>query len=297
MINAIVLLFGLIIVGYIANKRGILDDASNGRLSALLLRIALPCTILNSAFSNIDVDRKLIIDVTLAAVGVFILVPVISRLIAGKKGWNQTYRLMLNYSNLGFMGLPILNSLYGAKGVIYDAIFMMVFNLHIFTFGIITLQGKSGGFKELLKKMCNPGILSAIAAYIIVMVRIEAPAVLLNFVGSIGSITTPLAMMVIGSQLAEVDLRKSLSNKELYHMSIVKLVILPIAVYAVFRFILGDSVIADVAAILTGLPVAGNVTMLCSEYGGETSLAAEGTCVSTILSLGSIPMMLALIAL
>ncbi len=67
MLNAIVLLFGLIIVGYIANKRGILDDAANGRLSALLLRIALPCTILNSAFSNIDVERNTIIEVTLAA--------------------------------------------------------------------------------------------------------------------------------------------------------------------------------------------------------------------------------------
>ncbi len=80
-------------------------------------------------------------------------------------------------------------------------------------------------------------------------------------------------------------------------MSVVKLVVLPVAVYAVFYLVLGDSVITDVAAILTGLPVAGNVTMLCSEYGGETSLAAEGTCVSTILSMGSIPVMLALIAL
>lgn len=296
LLNQIFVLFGLIIVGYITNKSGILDEVANARLSSLLLKVALPATILNSAFSNENINKSVILNVTLVAIGIYIAIPFISKLIAKAMHLDKTYQLMLNYSNLGFMGFPIISSVYGEKNVIYAAIFMMVFNVHIFTAGVILLQGKTGNMKDMIKKLCSPGIISALLAFVIVILGFSVPTSISSLIGSLGSITTPLAMIVIGSQLAQVDLLKSLMNRQMYFMSFLKLIIYPLAVYIAVKLVTGHGIIAEVSAILIGLPVAGNVTMLCSEYGGDTALAAEGTCISTILSLVSIPIMLAVIS-
>lgn len=293
--NQFFLLFGLIIVGYITNKTGILDEPANNRLSSFLLKIALPATILNSALENQEIDRDKLLSVTIIAIGVFMVIPLLSKLIARIANLSKTYQLMLNYSNLGFMGFPIISSIYGEDAVIYAAVFLMVFNVHIFTVGISLLQGKSESPKLMLKKLCSPGVISALLAFAIVLFGFSIPVPLANLFKSLGSVTTPLAMIVIGSQLAQVNLLNSLANKKIYLMSCIKLVVYPAVVYGILRLVVGQDVIAGIAAILIGLPVAGNVTMICSEYGGDTALAAEGTCISTILSLITIPIMLALI--
>lgn len=294
-LEQIIVLFSYIAVGYIANKMGALDETANSRFSSFLLKVALPSTILNSAISQTSLERSSVIKVTLIALGIFVLVPILSTLIVKISNMDKTYNLMLTYSNLGFMGLPIILSVYGNEMVFYVVIFMMVFNVHIFTYGIITLQGKGGSAKELLKKLLTPGIISALIAYILVLFPMDFPAPVHGVVSGLGGITTPLAMLVIGSQLAEVRILDCLKNYKLYAMSAIKLVAFPIIIYSLLYLIFGRSEVIEIAAILFGLPVAGNVTMLCSEYDGDVSLAAQGTCISTIMSLITIPIMLTLI--
>lgn len=290
--NEMILLFGLIAVGYIANKTGVLDEMSNSRFSSFILKVTLPSTIVNSAIGRQDVERAEAFFVMLVAVGIFIFIPLLSWLIAASFHWNRTYQLMLNYSNLGFMGFPIINSLYGEENMFYAAIFMMVFNIHVFTVGIMTLQGR---ISLALKNFLNPGIVSSLLAFLIVMFRISLPESVADIVGSLGATTTPLALVVIGSQLAQVDMLKCLSRWELYLMSLFKLMVYPALVYLILTATVGVGIVTNIATILIGLPVAGNVTMLCSEYGGDVSLAAQGTCVAILLSLVTIPVMLSVI--
>lgn len=298
--NEMVLLFGLIAVGYIANKTGVLDELSNSRFSSFILKITLPSTIVNSVIGRQDVKRSEVILVTLIAAGVFVLIPLLSWMIASAFHWDRTYQLMLNYSNLGFMGFPIINSLYGEDNMYYAAIFMMVFNLHVFTVGVMILQGgrervsvgQGKGWREIV---VNPGIVSSLLAFLIVMLRISVPTSIADIVGGLGATTTPLALVVIGSQLAQVDMLKCLSRWDLYLMSVFKLMVYPALVYLILMAVVGPGIVTNIATILVGLPVAGNVTMLCSEYGGDVSLAAQGTCVAILLSLVTIPVMLAVI--
>jgi len=172
---------------------------------------------------------------------------------------------------------------------------MMIFNIHMFTIGIITLQGKPDSLATMLKKLCTPGIISALLAFVIVLFHLNAPAPVARLIGSLGSVTIPLAMIIIGSQLAQVRFREVLTKPSLYIMSLLKLVVYPVIVYVVLRIIIGPGMITEIATILMGLPVAANVTMLCSEYDGDVSLAAQGTCVSTLLSLITIPIMLSIV--
>lgn len=295
-INQMIVLFGLMAVGYICNKTGVLDEIANARLSSFLLKAALPATIINSAIAQSDLERSVVLSTMAVAIGVFIVTPAMSLAAAKFLKLDPTYQLMLNYSNLAFMGFPIIGGVFGADCIFYGAVFLMVFNLHIFSFGVMTLQGGGGDLKALAKKLLNPGIISAVIAFFIVMLHIHVPEQVTLVVSGLGGVTTPMAMIVIGSQLGPVNFLEVLKKKELYLMAALKLVVYPAVVFGLLSLILGPShLLTKISTILVGLPVAGNVTMLCSEYGGDTSLSAQGTCVSTLFSLLTIPLMLSLI--
>lgn len=295
LINAMVMLFGLMAAGYISNRCGVLDEAANTRFSAFILKVTLPATILKSAVSQTGLEQSMVLHTLILAVGVFILLPVMSRIVAKVFRLDATYRLMLVYSNLGFMGLPIVSSMYGEESIFYVVIFMMVFNIHIFTVGIMTLQGRTENLRVLLKNLCTPGIICSVLAFAIVMLRLRVSASMEGLLGSLGAVTTPLAMVVIGSQLAQSDLGEIIRSRSLYVMAVFKLVVYPAVIYLILRMTVGTGLVTNIATILVGLPVAANVTMLCSGYGGDTALAAKGTGLSTLLSLVTVPVMMSLL--
>lgn len=297
LMNVMIMLFGLMAVGYISNRCAILNEAANARFSAFILKVTLPSTILKSAVSQSGLERSMVLHALTIAVGIFVLLPVMSRIVAKLFHLDVTYQLMLMYSNLGFMGLPIISSMYGEESVFYVVIFMMVFNVHIFTVGIMTLQGKTENLRVLLKNLCTPGIISSAAAFAIVMLELRVPDAVEGILGNLGAITTPLAMVIIGSQLAQADLKEILENRSLYLMICFKPVVYPAVIYLILCTAVGTGLVTDIATILVGLPVAANVTMLCSGYGGDTALAAEGTGLSTLLSLVTVPIMMILLKL
>lgn len=292
-IEQITYLFGLMGAGYLCNKCGILNSDVNSKFSGFLLKAALPATILCSAFEQKPMQAGRVFYTALITVGVFAVLTAVSAWTAKMFHLAPTYQLMMNYSNLGFMGLPIAGSLYGSEGIFYVVIFMMVFNVHIFTFGIMTLCGKQESFRSLWKKLCTPGIVSALLAFIIVLGHVRIPAPAFRILEGVSTVTTPLAMMVIGSQLAECRFRTVFAKPALYLMALFKLVLCPLAVGVLLRLMVRERMLIEIAAILTGLPVAGNVTMLCSEYNGDVSLAAQGVCMTTLFSLITIPCLLA----
>lgn len=289
------ILFGLIAVGYISNKAGVLDETANTKISGFILKVPLPATVLHSALVQEPIAYSVIWYGAAVAIGVFTVLPFMSSLVTKVFHLDKTYQLMLNYSNLGFMGLPIISSFYGPESVFYVVLFMITFNLHLFTVGIVILQGKIESPAVLLKKLCSPGIIASLMAFVIVLLRIKAPEPVTGLLNSVGSVTTPLAMIVIGSQLGMVDLHQVLKNKSLYVMTLFKLIVYPAFFCVVLRLLPGENMVTNIAAILMGLPVAGNVTMLCSNYGGDTLLAAQGTCMTTFLSLLTVPALLAVI--
>ena len=295
LMNQMFVLFGLIMIGYVSNKTGILDETANTKLSGFLIKVPLAATVLHSALIQEPMEYSVIWYGAAIAAAVFAALPFMSMLVTRIFRLDKTYQLMLNYSNLGFMGLPIISSVYGPESIFYVVMFMMIFNVHLFTVGIVILQGKVESPRVLLKKLCTPGIIASVTAFVIVLWRIKAPAPVVDLLSSVGSVITPLAMIVIGSQLGMVNLVEVLKKRSLYVMTFFKLAVYPAVICVVLRLLLGESMVTNIAAILMGLPVAGNVTMLCSTYGGDTSLAAQGTCISTFLSLLTVPVMLTLI--
>ncbi|MBR6527826.1 MAG: AEC family transporter [Lachnospiraceae bacterium] len=289
------LLFGYVIVGYSCNKLHIFDERTNGKLSGFLLRVAMPATILASAFSQDGMQGGVILRALLVTVGIYLLLPAVSKILARVFHWESTVELMLTYSNQIFMGLPIVRSMYGESSIIYVVIFVMVFNVWIYTSGILTLHGKMTETKSLVSKMINPGIVAALLSVFIIFLDLPAPGLAVDLLAGVGSVTTPLAMMVIGSNVAQVDLRQVLIRKDLYGIAVCKLIVFPMMVRGVSLLIMGPGMYTNVATVLAAMPTAGNVTMLCSEYDGNASLAAQGTCICTVLSAVTLPILLSLL--
>ncbi|MDO4285384.1 MAG: AEC family transporter [Eubacteriales bacterium] len=280
------LLFAYIGAGFLCRKVKLLDEVSDHHFSRLILNVTLPASIIASAIGQESGNRGQAYLVLGLALFVFLLLPVMGHLFQRFTGCEDTYKLMLTYSNLGFMGFPIMEALYGQTGMFYAALFMMVFNASIFSYGISVLE-KGRGFD--FKRLLTPGMISAVLALLIFSLNLPVPGGVEQFLSTVGDITSPLAMITLGSTLAGVSMKAALQNKMLYLFSLCKLVLWPALIWGILQFFVEDPVVLGVCTILVSLPVAGNVSMLCISSGGNKKLAAEGTLVSTILSLFSIP--------
>lgn len=284
-----IVLFGLIAVGYLANRTGVMDGDSNKKISRLLVNITIPALILSSAAGNEMEDKTKVLVVLGAAAAMFVVTPLISLAIVRKLKLDNTYELMLNYSNLGFMGIPIISGIYGSGSVFYVSLFMMVFNISLFSHGVYILQrGREGG-GDTLKNMLNPGIVSSLAAVAVFLFEVPIPAPLLELLNAVGGITSPLAMIVIGSTMAAVKLSDVIRDKMICFYTILKIAIYPALIWFLFHFFIQDPMVLGIAVVLSGLPTAGNVSMVCSEYNGNLQLVTKGTFLTTLCSVLTIP--------
>ncbi|MDF9844771.1 MULTISPECIES: AEC family transporter [unclassified Paenibacillus] len=290
--SQIFLLFGLMMIGYIVNKVKVMDEVAEKKISKLIVNVTIPATILYSSMSQGVEDKTRILWVIVVAVAVFLITPMLSSMAVRTFKMDKTFKLMLNYSNLGFMGIPIVSSIYGGNAVFDVSIFMMVFNISLFSHGISILQEGHGTKTEALKNMLNPGILSAVIALGIFLLDIPVPLPLASLCSSVGSITTPLAMIVIGSTMASISIKEVIQDKEIYLYTIMKIILIPAVIWFILQFFVQDPMILGIAVILSSLPTAGNVSMLCSEYNGNIGLVTKGIFMSTLCSIVTIPILL-----
>lgn len=291
--SQIAILFALVLLGFIINKLGVFDEVSDKKISSLLINVTLPATVLASAFSQSSDDKMSALTILCIAAVIFLLMPLFASLFTRITGSENTYKLIVTYPNLGFMGMPIMNVLYGSRAVFYTSLFMIIFNISVFSYGVATAKGENG-FD--IKKLINPGIISAILALAVFLLDIPCPETATEFLSSVGGITSPLAMMVIGSNLARVNFREMLKDVRLYLVSVYKLIVIPFIIWLVLHFIIDDKMIVGLCVILMSLPVAGNVSMLCITYGANTQLSAKATCMTTVLSLLTIPVYMLIFA-
>lgn len=293
-IGSLLILLGYIITGYLSNKVGMLDSSSDKYFSNFLLKVTLPASIIASAI-GIESDNKMIAVYVLGiATFIFILVPILATIFTKVLKLDDTYKMMFTYPNLGFMGMPIIATLYGSEGMFYAALFMIVFNFSIFSYGM-SVVNKGSKFEA--KKLLNPGIISALIAMIIFMFSIPVPEVLISFLNKVGGITSPLAMITLGSTLRAVHIRDVVKEKILYLFAFFKLIAFPFVIWFILQFFVKDPMILGVSVVLSSLPVASNVTMFCIIYNGNKELSVKGTYLSTILSFITIPIYMILFAL
>lgn len=294
-----VMLFFCMACGFCAAKGGVMDTQSNKKLSALVVNVANPMQILASALTG---ERLLSAGQTLRLAGLIALIylalialsfPAV-RLLRVRDAERGLYRFMFIFSNTGFLGYPVVESLLGSGAAFYVTIFVLFFQLFCWSYGA-SLMRSAARFRFQWKVLRQPCVAASLAAFAVYLSGWQPPALLHQTVKYVGDITSPVVMLIVGCSLAQMRFKQIFGSWRIYALSALKLAAVPLLAYAVLRHVLTNEFALCVLTVLLCMPIATNTTILSYQYGADETAASSGVFVSTLLSLLTIPLMMKLL--
>lgn len=297
--NQVLILFIIMFIGFIAKKTGIINDTVSKKLSELLLKITNPLLVLSSFqmdFSN-DILNN-IIAIFLFAVTAYTFSILLGQFLFAKYE-NERKKIMkfsAIYPNCGFMGFPVLEGLFGRTGVLYGSIIVAVFNLFVWTNGVAIFSSKGKLDKESVKKIAlNPGIIAVVLGIVLFMFSVRLPGPVAEAVDLVGSMTIPLSMLIVGATVADCNFRELFKGWDLYYISAIRLILLPLAAFAVLKMTGFPQMPMTVCVLLTAMPVAATTTIFAEMYDGDSRFASRVVAFTTLASIVTLPLMMLLI--
>ena len=196
------------------------------------------------------------------------------------------------FSNAGFIGIPLVQAIFGSGAVFYISVMIVLINVLQWTYGVYTITDDKSvmDFKKIMK---NPLILSVGIGIVIYFLNIRLPKIAMDIISSISAINTPLAMIVSGVYLAQSDLLNAMRKKDAWLLSLSRLIVIPLIVMLVFRFLPFGSNAMKLSILLAGAcPVGSNVAVFAQQYDKDYRKGVEYVCVSTLLSILALPLVI-----
>lgn len=288
----------LIFTGYLLFKFGVFDKNFNQKLTKLILHVTMPALIISSVLSASQRPDGNTVKMTfIASAAIYVVLPVIGIIVAKlmkvDKKKQGLYGFMMAFSNVGFMGFPVVNAVFGATAVFYTAIINIVFNISTFTIGVISLKYGGGTKSKInLGKILSPGMIFSAMAVVIYVFNVNLPSIIEKTINNIGSTTTVLAMLLMGSTLATIPLSNVFNEGKVYMFCFIKQVIIPVILYPTIKFFIKDTLLFEVILILMMMPIAANAIMFSIEHGADEKLAAKSVFISTVMSMATIPLII-----
>ena len=212
-----IIMFLMIGVGYALSKWKILSEQGTSTLAALLLNLILPSSIFNSFLSADQSVQLKYVAVSFGICALAVAVTTVIALLAFRR--DPVANFAAAFSNAGFMGVPLIAGILGARAVIYAAPFIAIVNVLQWTYGVYLFTGNSDGlkFKQLAK---NPILLSLVLGILVTLLRIRFPKVITSTVSGFAGMTAPVAMLILGAYLSRMDFKSVVMDKRLYMISL-----------------------------------------------------------------------------
>ncbi len=294
-LEVMVILFIIVILGYVLCKLGYMTEQSDQKLSQIVIDITAPALILSSVMGDEQPDRTLILPLLGVGFLTYFLLLIfgfyVPRLITRNHDDQGMIGFALMFANVGFIGYPIVASIFGPNAIFYAALLNMPNTFFIFTAGVMLIKGEYSLRNLNFKVLFSPGMIAAFIAALFVAFRIQTPDIISRPVTMVGNITVPMALMIIGSAMARLPLREILGGPMIYIVSILRLAVVPLTVYFIFRLCGVSDIINDINTIVIAMPVASFGTMFCMKYGRNPSLITKVTFVTTVCSIITIPLL------
>lgn len=293
-ISQMLQLFLILALGYISTKTKVTSQKFGTQLSSFILNITLPCLIIASvAAMPSDTDKNDVLLMFFIAVLFYVIMPfiayIIARILRVKKEERNLYMYMTIWSNVGFMGYPVIASIFGSGALFYATIFNLIFNVSNFTLGIM-LMSKEGKSALNLKNFLSPGMIASLVAIALFAGGIQLPNIINSTLKTVGDSTTPLAMIVIGIALAGISMKSVFTELRLYPYVIIKQILLPIGAWLILKKIITSPFILGIVIIIIAMPVATSSVLFANKYDNNVSLATKGVFITTLASILTIPL-------
>ena len=288
--------------GYIFARMKVVGPEFNKGLSKLVINFFLVGLILSSVVNKESdmTGRELFFSLGLWFVMIAISIIVgwlTPRLFRMKSGDRGMYSLMVSFMNNGFMGFPLVVAVYGADALFFAALSNIPFNLMLYTVGLVFLNSGEGSQRLSLKRVINAPIVATLIAILILVLKIPLPGFIEDTLGYMSSATVPLSMMCIGVALGGVALKDAFCHPKLYLISLMRLIVCPVLTWLIIKGIVADPVMLGTIVILAATPTAVICTILGIENGRDGIESSEGVLLSTVLSTGTIPLLISVLGL
>ncbi len=282
-------------VGYFCRKTNMLDENSTKKLSGLLLNIVIPVVILVSYQKPFDASMLggLLLSFALAGASIIsslLIIPLIFR--RKERSGVVNERLAAVYSNCAFMGIPLIQGLFGNDGVFYLTAYITLFNVLMFTHGALSVSGEKFTLKTLGKALLHPCVIFIAVGMVLFLLNIRLPQVLLDVCEQLAGLNTPLAMIVAGSVIATVRLRDAVKKPRLYAVCFIKLMAIPMLLLGLCAVCGFDRLISGVNVIAAACPTAAACTMFAIKYDKNPGYSSELFAAATVLSCVTLPLIL-----
>ena len=283
-------LFLMMAVGFILVRRGTLSGPGLDQMSHLLLYVVIPCVIIDSlqvawdAALLADMGVMLLINAVYYLVTCAAVIPLFRR---QSEDVAVALRFGVVYANTGFMGLPLIQAVLGEEAVIFTVVVIVAFNLCQWTHGVLLMGGR--GEVSVRKALLNPGTIGLSVGLVFFLSGLRLPPMADKALGYLSDLNTPLAMVVIGGQMARSGLLQAFRQKALYAASALRLAVIPLlTALALLPFRLNPLVYCT-AVILSGAPVAGSTGIFAQKFGRDPTASAQFVTLSTLLSILTLP--------
>lgn len=284
--------------GWIAAKKNMLDEHTSSKMSKMILTVFNPFLAFSCAVSAVGkISLGQMGAVALVALGMFLFFILSGTLLAplfDKDPFQRKiFQLMFIFSNLGFIGIPVVSCVLGPEYVVYVTEFMITYNLVFYTYGVALMDGKMS--LASLKSMVNPGNIMSVAAILVIVFQVKIPGFILTATTYLGNVASPMALVLVGYTVAHSNLRDIFGNKRLYVFSAVKLLVLPIVMLFILRLLPIDPYLVPLFVVMFGMPIGNMPLILGTQKGIDCTTCSAGIIMTTLLCVFTVPVLVALV--
>lgn len=305
-ISGILVILGMILVGFVIGEKGWFDDKSRGLLAKLVTQVALPCYMLYTITQRFTAADLLIMLPALRfpALSMVILLGIatgVARIFAVRQDRRGLFISMFFNSNTIFVGLPINQALFGDASIPYVLIYYMCNTTFFWTLGTYLIQRDGEGeaqfdLKTSLKKVFSPPLMGFILGLVMVMLQIKLPAFLASDLQYLGNLTTPLSMIFIGLSVSHVGVKQLVLGKDQLLILLGRFLVAPLLMATIVYWVPLPSLMKQVFIIQSAMPVMTNAPVVARLYGADSDYAAVMVTETTLATMVVIPFLMLLMA-
>lgn len=307
-------LFLILCLGVFLAKIGILDVHTKQKLTKLLLHVTTPLMMIDAFCDRMkmleeqectagQVPVGMLFAYCFAFYGIMIVLSyLLVYALRMPKADRRLYVFMTIFGNVGFMGFPVIQAIYGAEGLFYAAILNSVFNIFIYTFGVVLMNSNAdaaqGGFLAAVrgipwkKLLLTPAVIGTAVGVLIFVLHIHLPELLADTCDTLGGLTSPLAMLVVGANLSGIKPKEIVTDLRLNVYVLLRETALPLVFWFIIRQIVPHAVLAPTLLIMCCMPVANTTALFATEYHGNEKLASQAIFLTTLVSLAALPLVM-----
>lgn len=305
--TSMVELLVVLLIGYCCHRWKVFPEATQTVLTRVVLCVTAPCTIVYSALINENIPGVgmvlRLLGLGFLCYGVLMLLSMgVTWLLRVEPGRRGAYVTMLAFSNCLFMGLPVVNALFGEQALLYLSIFSLPFYPFLYIPGVYMMirdsrhrSGTAQGQRIRAVDVVNPCLIAGLLAIALTIVRFTLPASVVQLIGLVNDITTPASLLVVGIAIAKLPLRAILGSWRIYVVMLFRLILFPVIVWSILAPFVEDPVVLGVAVVVHAMPAAAVLPMLAHEYGSDEESILQGVFLTTVFSAVTIPLLMMLL--